>query len=457
MKRLLLLCSAVLLLAACTQENDFGNNPTYKVDYSGVEVTESTLSVEQAMNNMNFVYRNFEGKDHKIRKIRKVEMLTTGNLRPSSLTRSGLGEDAEDQPLAYVVNFEEEAGYAILAADAQLPPIIMLGDEGNFSTQNYLDFLQRTETRSGGTDFDPSNVQDLQYAIVTNSLSFPGINPSDRPTPMEGRDTTILVKCWPLLKTKWEQDSPYNHYAPIIDGKKCPAGCAPIACAQVIAALAYHQNLRTNFTASDTHGGPFTTDLLHINRIISADTTRYYSWQTTPGALAVANLIRAVGAHIGTNYSPMSSRAPSQRVAALLTQLGCKNIVFTNEFTNEDIYDMIVNNFLPVYMQASSLTPDEEENACHAFVLDGWLAMEYEKFVIIPPYGIPPTIDINRIQFDLVHVNFGYGGDCDGYYIPGAFDMTETEFDEWADEGDYASDIMSRNYNFDIWQIFFNY
>lgn len=44
--------------------------------------------------------------------------------------------------------------------------------------------------------------------------------------------------------------------------------------------------------------------------------------------------------------------------------------------------------------------------------------------------------DYNRSQFDLVHVNFGWNGSCDGYYIPGTFDLSTGEFDEYTEEND---------------------
>ncbi len=451
MKRLLLLCSAMLMLAACTQENDFGNKPTYKVDYSGVEVTESTLSVEQAMNNMNFVYRNFEGKEHKIRKIRKVEMLTTGNLRPTSLTRSGLGEDAEDQPLAYVVNFEEEAGYAILAADAQLPPIIMLGDEGNFSTQNYLEFLQRTETRSGDSDFDPSNVQDLQYAIVTNSLILPGGDHTFNPE-AGCMDTTILVKCWPLVKTKWGQYAPYNHYAPLEEGcgNKSVAGCVPVAVAQILASVAYHHNYRTAYSATDAAGTTYSADWITLSKIIDADTVKYYSSQLTPGALKVAELIRAVGVSVDATYRCYDHNGTSSNInqaANLFSSLNLAESVSIIDFSKEDARSMIVNDLRPVYTRASS-----GGDYGHAFIMDGWMTMEYTKQVITPPMT-SPTIDLKHYQFDLVHVNFGWDGRCDGYYIPRQFDTSQIKFDEWADENDIPSVSYDYNYNLSIQQI----
>ena len=137
----------MLSLSACTNEELLSDVTTnkYEVDFGDTNVAESTLSVDEALNNMNFVYRNFDKEQQKERRIRTIELLKSSNLRPA--TRSG---SAEDLPVAYIVNFENESGYAILGADDRMPPIIMLGDEGSFSTEDYLEFLEKSQTRSGG-------------------------------------------------------------------------------------------------------------------------------------------------------------------------------------------------------------------------------------------------------------------------------------------------------------------
>lgn len=44
--------------------------------------------------------------------------------------------------------------------------------------------------------------------------------------------------------------------------------------------------------------------------------------------------------------------------------------------------------------------------------------------------------EIGHKQFDLVHVNFGWGGKSDGYYIPRSFDVSNHEFDDYQEDND---------------------
>ena len=46
-------------------------------------------------------------------------------------------------------------------------------------------------------------------------------------------------------------------------------------------------------------------------------------------------------------------------------------------------------------------------------------------------------------------VNFGWGGSCDGYYLPDAFDLNADKYREYAEDNDDPSN-MSYVYDLDI-------
>ena len=59
-------------------------------------------------------------------------------------------------------------------------------------------------------------------------------------------------------------------------------------------------------------------------------------------------------------------------------------------------------------------------------------------------------------RFDLLHINLGWGGSCDGYYLPGSFDLSSNEFGEYDEENDGSNtaqqiyDIAVVYYMFDL-------
>lgn len=431
----------MLSLSACTNEELLSDVTTnkYEVDFGDTNVAESTLSVDEALNNMNFVYRNFDKEQQKERRIRTIELLKSSNLRPA--TRSG---SAEDLPVAYIVNFENESGYAILGADYSVPPIITLGDEGSFSTENYLEFLQKSQTRSGG-EIDFNSPEEVQYAMVTNGLSSYNASADitrviNVPFP-EPRDTSFVLKAWPLVKTKFTQGSPYNYFAPKKPNSNnvyvsCVAGCVPIAAAQTITSMMYHKSRWgfPNITATD--GTVHEIDWLSILRSVT-DTVQYTQNQYTTGSLAIAKLVRAIGGCVNASYGINATSASTSLVPNVLNQLGLQNISYDN-FSEDIVYDMIINKQLPVCTRADD-SNTIGDTAGHSFVLDGWLKLQYttDIYIVDPITGEPTGKRFpKQSTFDLIHANFGWGGLSDGYYTPGAFNLYSSQHWEFSDEND---------------------
>lgn len=97
---------------------------------------------------------------------------------------------------------------------------------------------------------------------------------------------------------------------------------------------------------------------------------------------------------------------------------------------------MIVDKNYPVTSRAE----DTNTHVGHSFILDGWLRLEYTHDVVS---GL--NITPNRQQFDLVHVNFGWNGKSDGYYLPTSFNISAEAFREYIEENDIS---IYYNYNF---------
>lgn len=447
----------MLSLSACTNEELLSDVTTnkYEVDFGDTNVAESTLSVDEALNNMNFVYRNFDKEQQKERRIRTIELLKSSNLRPA--TRSG---SAEDLPVAYIVNFENESGYAILGADDRMPPIIMLGDEGSFSTEDYLEFLQKSQTRSGG-EIDFNNPEEVQYAMITNGFPIyndPANNsrlivPAPLPIP---RDTSIILKVWPLVKTKFTQNLPYNYYlTPILDNgvlKWPKAGCVPIAAAQVITSMMFHKNRSTLPQIVREDGLTFDIDWKSILRSVS-DTIKYSPGQFTKGSLAIANLNFAIGQCTASSYGLSYTGSAYFLVPSVFSSIGLKDAEFI-PFNKDEVYDMIVNKGLAVYVRAED---SFGANSSHSFVVDGLIRMQYTTDIYLAnPIGQLTGEQIPlQSTFDLVHCNFGEGGEFDGYYTPGSFDLADSEYWEYSEPYDIPA-ISFALYDLNVSMIRFN-
>lgn len=427
MRKFLLFVGALLVFSACVQEKDVVSLPNFDSEYAD---NESFVSLVQAMGNANFVYRNIDGSSERKREIKEVRLLTKSDVN-TSVTRSS----EEEEPLAYVVNYSNDQGFAILAANEELPPVIALGDEGSFSLDDFVGYVTGNTTRSEENTIDPA--QELQYQIVNNSLNIT-FNPNAPSIPNGiASDTTIILKCMPLVPVKWNQGAPYNKYAEVVDGVLCPAGCVPVAGAQVLASLCYHHGFRPTVDINSDY--PINWN--NINNLIAEGNIRFSSDTDNTYSNEVAKLIRALGVELDATYTPTGTGAYTSNLTSIYRELGLSNAVIVDNSNTENmmaqLFSMIVDKNCPVNCSGR----DEVEGG-HSFIADGWLRLEYTYTV----FNVGQT-NHTQNRYDLLHINFGWGGACDGYYLPGAFNTSSNQYDDYKENNDI--DVNSA-YNFNL-------
>ena len=432
-----LLLLSVVIAVSCAKHDDCLVSSTIEPELG--EIVEGEIPFNKAIANAEFVFKNLEGFEYKDREIQSVDVLSKSDLQ--DVTRSDSSRGIDDEPLAYVINYKDDGGFVILAADAKLTPVICIGDEGNFSTHDFVEFTRNSSaTRSC---ISGNSAKDIQYALINNSLLLPAIDGVN--SLIAGSDTTVLFKCLPLVPTKWGQRDPYNYYAPLDNSsnKRCLAGCVPVAGAQTLAALCYHHNWRPEVQISEN----YSVDWYSINRMINADIYKFVSQDYSSYALNAASLIRAVGEDIGAHYTDSLTTAYTSNLVGTYKRFGMSSAKYGNAgstskdvVTNDDIFNKIVVDNYPVTVQAlNGITGGDG----HAFVLDGWLRLEYSVLSLLPNdnnEGLQGWNKIDNVQynFDLVHVNFGWNGNYDGYFLLGAFDLTEDVYHEYAEENDHS-------------------
>ncbi len=241
----------------------------------------------------------------------------------------------------------------------------------------------------------------------------------------------------PLLRSTWNQDSPYNLQCPTTaDGKAYPTGCVATALSQIMYYHRYPEHGKGSHQYSFT---PTTGD----GRILSADfgaTT--YDWNnmldnyvrgnyTTAQANAISTLMLHCGVAVDMQYTPSGSGTYSSKA-----RTGMIDYFTYNEnvnLLNRAFYSVAewmkliyteLNNNRPVYYTGSDAT-----QGGHAFVLDGY--------------------DANG----LVHVNWGWGADGgNDYYDIALLNPTGFQFSEGQDMliyispekiGEYESHIVA--------------
>lgn len=131
-------------------------------------------------------------------------------------------------------------------------------------------------------------------------------------------------------------------------------------------------------------------------------------------------LLLAMGREVDMDYGTDKSTSNMKKAARALPWLGYWDV--SNTRYNHDIIELMVGERrLPVFMGGTVEFTDGTEGG-HAWVVDGHYRYE-QKVYNKNPNDIAGgnAYIIGRKYTDLVHCNFGWGGNSDGYFISNMF------------------------------------
>ncbi len=239
------------------------------------------------------------------------------------------------------------------------------------------------------------NIDDLPPAFVAWMQTYNSSSSYSYAIPPEHSDVQPL-----LAGTKWGQGAPYNRQCPRYNGSTSVTGCVATAMAQV---MRYHQYPDAGRGTIDYYT---TSHGIHVER----DLSKYsFSWHLMKDEYgnktseedgdAVASLMASCGASVFMDYSPDASGAYQHD----LVRGYVRNFAYDEDcayvereyFNNTEWHTMLQDEIVhgrPVNYGGSS-----KADGGHSFILDGFT---YENGTV--PY---------------YHVNWGWNGNCDGYYL----------------------------------------
>lgn len=306
------------------------------------------------------------------------------DLKDSDLDCVYMGTSNRGESCFYVFNVGTK-GFVIISADDRFRPVVGYSDEGIFETQNmspelayYLGEIIKARTSRNAVLLDNTAEEWESVATTGKLISRNGGGGVDY-----------------LCQTKWNQDSPYNLYAPEASGGpggRCYAGCVATAMSQV---MKYWDHPAQG---SGSHSYYSSYGMLSAN--FGATT---YHWDLMPNYLgsssqeeveAVALLMYHCGVSVDMGYSPSGSGAYSWDVPNAIRQYFSYSTHASLQ--NRDSYSLVNwQNKLkesfdlgwPVYYSGYS------DTGGHAFVCDGY------------------------DDDDLFHFNWGWGGNSDGWFV----------------------------------------
>ena len=453
------------LLASCTA--DPGTEPGPSGENPPTAENPHAVPVEQALEELQSVLEEIDipaedgavTRSGGIRRVKNVTTVSPEVLNPDG-TRSEATADVED--LLYIVNFENEAGYAILGADDRLEPVYAVVDEGSLTTEEfrYAVTITDEQAQADGKFVFPLQLV-AQAAIIGIENADTDADGGVAPMSDDGRHTGDLggdvlrreyvyvtqEKVGPLIPVKWGQGYPFNASVTQINGKCCWAGCSAIAVAQVLVSNYWHYGS----VVGSIKGTPIDWTLIrraiqNPNLLIA---TEGKPSTLTPEAKAVSMLIYAIGVVLNMDYGLDGSSASLKDSRDGLTYVLYKGV---NDHTYRDSYvrTMMLDRKKTTIVRGHSSTGRKLN---HQWNIDGWLyRMRYIKTYY--RNGTTSISSKEQVPQTLIHCNFGWNGLCNGYYFSGSFNTTTKPVDqesgidnvEGTQDGNYTDDLRMITY-----------
>lgn len=454
----------VLLSVACTRNYD----TTVVIDSEDCVTSSYSLkeqakqSVQEMLNKLDPPTRGFA------RTVASVEVITYGEL---------FGEDARTRtdsiewnfqptrryyrPVLLLTNFTNNSGFAVLqplfdeddmAVDEWENPsslkYIAITDSGAMTSAELISYGNDYTSEETITpaelyietedDFYIGSTEP-QKLIASLVLSYTHRKENDPLYDLPNLEDTIDYsevdevaeeQVGPLLKTKWDQGIPFNAYVHTYNdaGDRRPLGCTTIAAGQI---LTYLKN-RSLFS----YFGIYTSQWSNIE---NEDFTQYNNSYNNLSTAAdnTAKMLKQIadGIDVKYNYGGRGGTFayPKQVQRYLEDDLGYnidRQISGRKAKRLKNIVNSLNDN-KPVFMAGLG-----DLKRGHAWVVDGYMSNE----------------DSTTAKHDfLIHCNFGWGGDNDGWYLIDTI-TSNLNNDKLLDTG---VEIENRRYNWAFRYLFF--
>lgn len=313
-----------------------------------------------------------------------------GQLSVSQTERSmAQGRRAQGVPPLYLVN-NPGGGFVIVAGDDCAGPVLGYSTEGNIDAERLADNLG-----AWLADYE-DQMADAAYAAP---YSVP-----EEWAPVE-----------PMLTTQWNQGSPYNAECPTVGDKSTWAGCVATAMAQIMFFWQWPQAETDSipaYTAGSVEYDSLAPTTFDWENMIPA-----YNGEYTPEQVqAVAHLMHYAGRSVEMTYGVNGSSAYVYKCPdAFISRFGYDShvqTIFRNAFSTDEwnahVYSELAKGHPVLYSGQSARVN------VHAFVCDGYDGQGF------------------------FHINWGFGGNGNGWFRLQALNLQERRTDGGNDLGGYT-------------------
>ena len=296
-----------------------------------------------------------------ITKARALSIATKyiNNPKLSNDTPKTRSSQANEQPAYYIFTNPNDKKFVIISGESKLNELVGYGDK-------------MTENPNDQPPYFKLFLKEYERVVKEVRSKATATTPQ-RP---------IKRKVEPLLTCKWSQYDPFNKYTPLSDGQHTPTGCVATATAQVMFYNKWPKNRPQDYIASTGDDAKKSAtywwdEMKNTTNEMRAEQSRQ----------AVGVLMYDIGKAVHMRYYIKGSDSNLQRACNALrdkfdytVRYLDKNFLPANDFLNEVMQE--ISDGYPVLVVGGP----------HAFVYDGY------------------------DEQGLIHTNWGWGGENDGYF-----------------------------------------
>lgn len=318
-------------------------------------------------------------------------------------------------------NNQSSPGFAVICGDQRFPNVLAFAEAGNsvdvapsqmmveaaqnsaikyISKIRYLEDSLRSETLHKISEKTEIPVADIDIKNLESKIYISGLPETRGQQVTPGG--TWMSQIGPLTSTKWNQDSPYNHFADFSPANLSdyfgssyknhyPAGCVVIAIAQACTLLKPNTGL-SNFNWTDA-----STVSFNVNDTISS------------ASLQVSRLVNAIARGSGTTYSEKGGSTSTEKARNFIKSWG----LYMNNATSCTFQNIksTLDALRLVYVTSDSRSVISSRSYVssgrHAWLIDGYQIRQRTL----------STRQILKQNNVYCHCNFGWGGNSTGWYL----------------------------------------
>lgn len=395
MKRLITLLLLSIFLVNCSQEETLSVENTNDTQHPNLVTTQMA----------NVVSNKFMDK-----------IMGTNGRGASKQIKESFPILKDSQPIMHVVNYED-GGFVVISGDNRIEPLLAYSETGYFvegenkypeGLKHWINHINNTISYIRENDVAlPTELETYWKHYLSDEKEVDGraLKPTDQCKEIEDglHDRTV----GPLLSTEWDQGYPFNEQMPMVpkpngDLVHAPVGCVPIAIAQV---LKYH-NYPTNYQWN--------------NMPLEKDTCTQAIWTLFNDIHSRIGSAKIEYKWDGTTVYVKDHDDDSIDIGVFFKNSFGYSYAIQADYDHSTVKQEIFTYNRPVILFGR----EQNSDSGHAWVCDGanqwWTCIraedEYEN-----------DITFSYLQ---LHMNWGWGGYCDGWFSYGNFNPTGHQFSE---------------------------